>query len=57
MKTRELKEMRNETVEKMNEKIVTLKALVVKEQMPRLGETKVSAKIANLRTFALLFFT
>ena len=47
MKTRELKEMRNESVEKMNEKISTLQALVVKEQMPRLGETKTNAKIAR----------
>ncbi len=47
MKTRELKEIRNQTVEKMNEKIVELKAHVVKTQMPRLGETKTNVKIAR----------
>lgn len=47
MKTRELKETRNETVEKMEEKIVLLKASVIKAQMPRLGETKTNVKIAR----------
>lgn len=47
MKTREIKETRNETVEKMSEKIATLKELVVRTQMPRLGETKTNVKIAR----------
>ncbi len=46
MKSRELKETRNETVEKMTERIAILKSQIVKAQMPRLGETKSNVKIA-----------
>lgn len=49
MKTRELKEIRNETVEKLSEKIAQLRVVLLKEQMPRLGETKTNVKIARAR--------
>lgn len=47
MKSKELKEMRNESIEKLNEKIVELKAHVIKSSMPSLGETKTNVKIAS----------
>lgn len=47
MKTKQLQEMRKESVESMTAKIAELKMQIAKIQMPRLGETPTNVKIAS----------